>query len=76
MLLVGIRQQQREFIAAQPCHRVGFAQYRGEPFTNLLQNSIANLMTERVIDLLETIQIHHDQRERPFVAAGGQHDLP
>ena len=74
------RQQDREFVAAQPGHRAsgtldGIAQARSD----FAQQQVADLVTERVVDVLEVIEVHqHDgdgpgrgrRRQRNFQLSG------
>ncbi len=62
------RQQDRKFIAAQT--RRGFrpAQHAPQPPTELAQKQVAEVVTERVVDLFEAVEVHHQQCERCLVA--------
>jgi hypothetical protein len=65
---VGVRQDQRELVAAQAGHRVGGPQRLAQPEGDLLQELVAGQVPERVVDVFEAIQVDDAQRERPPVA--------
>ena len=58
------RHQQREFVAPQARHTAGAAHERAQAHADLAQHVIADAVAERVIDELEPVQIHHQDRER------------
>ena len=55
---VKILRDHHEFVATQARHHVGFAHAGGEPLRHLLQQSIAGVVAERVVDFLEPVQVH------------------
>ena len=64
-----VLQQQDEFVAALPAHGVGRAHAAGEPSGHLLQELVAHLVTERIVDDLEAVEVeeqHRDPRCRPL----------
>ena len=61
---VGRRQHDRELVAAQPGDGVDAAQQPAHARRDTLQHAIAGLMSERVVDLLEPVEIQQQQRER------------
>ena len=67
---IGERQQDGELVAAEPRDGVGLAQRRAEPRGDALQHAVAGMMSERVVDLLEAVQIEQQQRERRALAGG------
>ena len=67
---VGERQEDGKLVAAQPCHRVGLPQRRTEPRGDELQHAVAGMMSERVVDLLEAVQVEQQQRQRLALAGG------
>jgi hypothetical protein len=62
-------QQNRELVAAQPPHRVGLAQAVAQQLRGLAHESVAGLMAEGVVHLLQVVQVQHQQRARVPVAA-------
>ena len=72
---VGGRQQHREFIAAEPRHRVGGAQRVAQARRHFLQHQITGVMPERVVDLLETVEIDQQDREALVIAMRSQDRL-
>jgi hypothetical protein len=58
-----ILEQKREFISADPCDRVGFAQLPFQQFRGPGQQLIACVMSEAVIDVLELIEIQKHDRQ-------------
>jgi hypothetical protein len=67
---VGCRQHDRELVAAQSGDGVHAAQQPAHARRDTLQHVIAGLMSERVVDLLEPVEIQQQQRERGVRAAG------
>ena len=51
------RDHDGELIAAEACDRIAIAQRALQAFANLLQCLIADLMTQRIVDLLEAVQV-------------------
>ena len=72
---VGRRQQHRELVAAEPRHRVGRAQGAAQARRHFLQHQIAGVMAERVVDLLEAIEIDQQDRQALVVAMRAQDRL-
>ena len=75
--LVRVRsgQQHGELVAAQARGRVAFAKHALESHAQLAQEQIAKVVPERIVDFLEAIEVHHQQRQRRFVATGRQNGL-
>ena len=67
--LVGLRQQQRELVAADPERQVGAADGAVQQAAEQRQSGIARLVAVPVVQLLEAVQVAQHQRERPVVAA-------
>ena len=67
---VGERQEDGELVAAEPRHGVGLAQRRAQPRRDALQDAVAGMVAERVVDLLEAVQVEQQQRERAVLAVG------
>jgi hypothetical protein len=59
--------QDRELVPTQSRDHVSLAQYGNQPLGDLLEHQVALIVVERVIDLLEPIQIHHHDRPRLVV---------
>ncbi len=57
-------QQDRELVAAQSCDRVAVAEQRLQPGPDHLQQHVAGVVPQRVVDLLETVEVddHHAHR--------------
>ena len=53
-----------EFVAAQPRERVAFADAVLHPVGHFLQQQIADLVAERVVDVLEPVEVDEQQRQR------------
>ena len=65
-----LREQQGELVAADPAEdvagaRAGFQESRG-----LHQRSVSRLVTVRVVDALEVIEVEKHERKRPSIALG------
>ena len=70
-----IGQQHQEFIAADARDRVFLAHALKKPFGDFAQQHVADVMAERVVDVLEVIQIHVQQRYLFFAAHRHVHCL-
>ena len=53
----------RELVAAEPRERVVLAQQRPQPRADLAQHLVARVMAERVVELLEAVEVDEQQRE-------------
>ena len=53
-----------KFVAAEPCQHVGFPQQRLEPGRCLPQQRVARGMAERIVDVLEAVEIEQQHGER------------
>ena len=62
--VLGAGQQDHELVAADACERVGRPEQRLEARADRLQQQIAGRVAERVVDLLEAVEVDHHQRER------------
>ncbi len=58
-----------EFVAAEPGQHVGLAQQRFQPGRHFDQQRVAGGMAERIVDLLETIEVQQENGERLLQAA-------
>ena len=72
-MCVGMVDQQREFIAIEPGHRVDLAQAVREPCGDIDQHLVAAAVAERVVDVLEAVDVDMQQRERRAVALRERH---
>ena len=62
-------QEDGELVAPHAGQRVGPADAAFEPAGDLLEQRIADGMTERVVDLLEPVEIHEEHRGQPSLPA-------
>ena len=62
--LIRARKDQRELVAAEPCHRVGLAELRRDAPRDLTDEKVSGLVPEGVVNLLEAIEVHHQKSER------------
>jgi hypothetical protein len=53
-----VREQHAELVTAEAGHRVGVAQRGLQPARDLLQQQVSVVVAERVVDLLEVIEVH------------------
>lgn len=70
LLGIGQRQHDDEFIAALARDRVFFPQHRLQAARNLHQQLVSDLMAERVVDVLEVVQIEIQQCQVLAAALG------
>jgi hypothetical protein len=61
-----------KFITAEPRHHIALAQARGEPSSHRLEQEIADRMAERVVDMLEVVEV--DAQDRKAFAAPDMHE--
>ena len=59
-----------EFVAAQPGHRIGVAHAGLDALGSFLEQLIARPVTELVVDLLEVVQVDEKQAQPQPVAGG------
>ena len=62
-VFVGADHDHNEFVAADPRDLVARIDDGFDPLADLLEHGIAGLMSERVVDVLEAIEIDQDQRD-------------
>ena len=68
---VGAAGQHRlEFVAAEPPDLAVVAHDRFQPLGDLAKQGIADRMAERVVDVLEPIEVDHEQRAALFAVGG------
>ena len=60
---IGLMNQQRELVAAQPRHRVHLAHAGLQPLGDILQHPVAVAVAQGVVDLLEAVEIDIQQSE-------------
>ena len=70
-----VREQDAELVAAEAGDRVGVAQGALQPRGDLLQQQVAHVVPERVVDLLEVVEIHDHDHGGVAVAAAGADGL-
>ena len=63
------REQDAELVAAEAGDGVGLAQREPQPARDLLEQQVAHVMAERVVDLLEVIEVHDHHHGRLAAAA-------
>jgi len=59
-----------ELIATEPRHDVAGAHLGGEPLRHLLQQLVAGLVAQRVVDHLELVDVEEEQRHAAALAPG------
>ena len=71
--LTQIAQQHHEFVTAQACHRVAVAHALAQPLGHFLQQQVAHVMAQRVVQRLEVVQIDKQQGATAVVARKRRH---
>ena len=66
----GVGQEDEEFVAAATRERVAVAQTLGEPLPHELEHFVAGGMAERIVDDLETIEVHEEDAQGRVAALG------
>ena len=59
-----IGQNNRKLVATQPRDSIGFANTTRQPVARFLQEGIASTMPQRIVDILEMIEIEKHQSDR------------
>ena len=59
-----------EFVAAQPGHEVMGRHRVQQPLRHPLQQGVADVVAEGVVDRLEIVEVDEQQRQRPGVGPG------
>ena len=67
--------QQAELVAAEPGHGVRAAQDAAQAPADLDQQGVARVVTERVVDVLEAVEIHHGDGQLATLALGDRDGL-
>ena len=65
-----VRQQDDELVAAEPGDAVALPHDPRQPRPDLLKQQVAVVVAERVVDLLETVEVEQQQRDLAFGAVG------
>ena len=60
-------QQQRELVAAEPCHEISGAQLLAPGGSRLAQQAIAGRVPVGVVELLEVVEVEHRDRHVSLV---------
>ena len=68
---IDVGQHDGEFVAAQPCHDVAGAHRLAQARRDQAQQVVADVVAERVVDILETIEVDQHQRDLAVVARTG-----
>ena len=58
-------QQHRELVAAEPREHVAAPQRAAQPLGDVAQEPVAVVVAERVVDLLEPVEVDQQQADRP-----------
>ena len=69
------REQDAELVAAEAGDGVGLAQRVPQPARDLLEQQVAHVMAERVVDLLEVVEVHDHHHGGLAAAAAGADGL-
>jgi hypothetical protein len=69
---VGVGQQDRELVAAKAHQQVVGVEVVGQARADLAQELVAHVVAERVVDLLEAVQVHDQQGDRLPLGSLGQ----
>ena len=67
--------QHPELVAAEAGHRVRAAQGGAQPPADLHQQRVAGVVAERVVDVLEAVEVHHGHGELAALALGDRDGL-
>ena len=62
--LATVLEQDRELVATEPGRRVRRAEARPQPLPHLAQQTVAGRVSERVVDRLEVVEVHEQDRHR------------
>ena len=68
---VGPIEQSDELVATDPREQRPLGEGHGQAFSDLLQKVIADVVAERVVDLLEAVEIDEQEREAAFLSECG-----
>ena len=70
---VALGKSDGELVSAEPGEHVALAQALAEPVGDRVQQLVARLVAERVVDLLEAVQVEHQRAAPSPVASGASH---
>ena len=68
--------QDRELVAAEPRHEVVRPHRGGDPLGHRLQQGVARRVAERVVDHLEVVEVHEQDRADRLLGIGQRGDDP
>ncbi len=68
--IIGFREQEREFVSAESCHRVGRADHGLQPSRDFHEDTVAGSMAEAVVHVFECVQIQEDEGGRLATGSG------
>ena len=68
--------EHHELVAAEPRHEILGPQHLAQPFGHRAQQLVAAGMAERVVDLLELVEVDEQQRRQLFGALLGRQQTP
>ena len=75
-LHVGVAgQENRELVASEARHGVDFSDRGDQPGADLGEQLVAELVSERVVDLLEAVQVDQQQAHSRALATSGKQGL-
>ena len=70
----GVLNEQDELVPTETPHRVAVPQHRGQPCGDRHEELVAHRMAQRVIDVLEVVEVEkHDGAGDPGAAGAGDH---
>ena len=55
--------QDREFVAAEPCHDVGFPRARDQPLRHHLEQDVSHQVAEGIVDRFELVEVEQEDAE-------------
>ena len=65
-----VAHEDTELVAAETRHEIVVAERVGQPRSDRRQQLVAEVVPERVVDLLEVIEVHEHHREAPALGVG------
>ncbi len=74
--MLGVCGEHRELVTTEPRDRVSRAQYAPQPSRDLLQEAVAAVVSQRVVDVFEAVEVEQQHAEHLLVAARRQQGLP
>ena len=67
---VGVVQQQRKLVAADARHPIALTRHRAQAVGTVQQHPVGAGLAQAVVDLLEAVQVQHQQGQRGLTPAG------